>query len=44
MLSTILELLGLALVVAGVAAWSIPAALIAAGVFAVVVGVMVEDL
>jgi len=44
MLSTVLELLGLALVVAGVAVWSIPAALIAAGVFAVVVGIMVEEL
>lgn len=32
MLSTLLEVVGLCLIVAGVAAWSVPAALVAAGV------------
>lgn len=31
-MTTLLELLGLALIVAGVAVWSVPAALVAAGV------------
>lgn len=35
---TLLEVIGLVLVVAGVALWSVPAALVVAGVFAVVVG------
>jgi len=37
-LTTMLELVGAALVVAGVAAWSVPAALIVGGLLVVLVG------